>query len=307
MSRTVEGFSLREFEVLIAVSEQGGFRNAARSLHMPASSVSHVVGSLEARLGITLFRRTTRSVSLTEAGQDFLDRLRPALKDLSSVLDSVNRYRDTPTGLIRLNTSELAAERAMPMILSFMARYPEISVDVVTDGRLIDIVANGYDAGLRFAEAVPQDMVSIPVGPDEALIIVGAPDYLDRAGWPEAPGDLLSHECIRSRLPSGAAFRWEVQKGPEQSWIDVDGRLTVGTMKLALHAALAGTGLAYVDVSMAEPHLRSGTLVQLLPAWTPAFPGVCLYYPKQRNLSAAFRAFRDHFRDEAATRLPAVP
>jgi DNA-binding transcriptional LysR family regulator len=297
LSRTINSFSLHDFEVLQAVALHRGFRGAARHLNLPPSSISHIVGVIERRLGVLLFRRTTRSVSLTDAGQDFLERLGPALTNLSGVIESVNQFRDAPNGRIRLNASEHAAERALPMVLAFMKRFPEVAVDIVTEGRLIDIVANGFDAGLRLAEAVPQDMIAVSLDIAEAFIIVGAPAYLDKAGYPRTPADLLAHDCITSRLPSGAPLRWEVEAKGEQDWIDVAGRLSVGTTKLALLAVLDGMGIAYVMASLAQPYLDDGRLIQLLPDRTPPFDGVCLYYPKQRHASAAFRAFVEHFRD----------
>ncbi|WP_110855080.1 LysR family transcriptional regulator [Paraburkholderia silvatlantica] len=296
MSRTISSFSLHDLAAVNAVAEHRSFRAAARNLQLPPSSLSHIVGMVEKHLGIRIFQRTTRSVSLTEAGAAFVARMRPALLEMDRAIESVNQFRDKPTGQIRINTSDWAAERIFPIVLSFMTAYPDVAIDIVSDGRLIDIVAEGFDAGLRLAENVPQDMIALPLGVDEALIIVAAPAYVACRTSPKAPADLLHHECIRIRLPGGGLLRWEVQSAGEQSWIDVHGRLIVGSSKLALQAAITGVGIAYVDARQAQPYLASGDLIQLLPDWTPPYGGVCLYYPRQRLPSAAFRAFVNHFK-----------
>jgi DNA-binding transcriptional LysR family regulator len=184
----------------------------------------------------------------------------------------------------------------MPIVLDFMRDYPDVRMDLFTEGRLIDIVAEGFDAGLRLIESVPKDMVAIPLGIEEALVIVASPAYLERHDRPLVPIDLLAHDCIRSRLPSGALMRWEIEKAGELAWVDVTGRLIVGDTRLGLVAALAGAGVAYVEARDAQPHIASGELVQLLAEWTPPFDGLCLYYPRQKLRTAAFRAFVDYFR-----------
>jgi DNA-binding transcriptional LysR family regulator len=176
-----------------------------------------------------------------------------------------------------------------------MAAYPEMRVDLVTEGRMIDIVAAGFDAGIRLAEAVPQDMVSLPLGIDEAMIVVGAPGYLAARGVPQAPADLFGHDCIRARLPSGAILRWEFERQGEEIRIDPPGRLTIGSPELSQQAALAGAGLAFVSARTAMAEIETGQLRQVLAEWTPPFPGLSLYYPRQRLPSAGLRAFIDHF------------
>lgn len=298
--RTVNTFGLHEFTAVNAVAIHRSFRSAAASLEVSPSSLSHIVASVERRLGIRLFQRNTRNVSLTEAGEAFLSRMRPALREMTDAIDSVNQFRDKPTGQLRLNSSAWAADRVLPIILDFMHEYPDVKVDVVADGRLIDIVAEGFDAGLRLAEAVPQDMIALPLGGDEALIIVAAPAYLKKHGKPKAPADLLAHDCICARLPSGSMMRWEVQKAGEQSWVNVSGRLILGTAELTLKAAVAGAGIAYVLARDAEPLVKAGKLVQLLADWTPPFAGICLYYPRQHLPTATFRAFVDFLKSHPA-------
>jgi DNA-binding transcriptional LysR family regulator len=289
-------YSLREFRAVAEIAAHKSFRAAAANLEISPSSLSHIVASVEKRLGIRLFQRNTRSVALTEAGEAFLARMRPALGEMMQAIEGINDFRERPAGLIRINTSSWGAERILPIVLGFMHDYPDIRVDLFTEGRLIDIVAEGFDAGLRLIESVPQDMVAIPLGIKEALVIVAAPAYLERHGRPLVPVDLLTHDCIRARLPSGALMRWEIEKAGEIAWVDVTGRLIVGDTRLGVKAALAGAGIAYVEARDAEPHMASGELVQLLAEWTPPFEGLCFYYPRQKLQTAAFRAFVDYFR-----------
>jgi len=294
----MEDFGLRTLTVISAVATHRSFRGAANSLEISPSSVSHIVANVEKRLGIRLFHRNTRSVSLTEAGATFLERVRPALIEITDAIEGVHHLRDSPAGLIRLNASTWAADRVLPIILNFMADYPQVSIDLVTEGRLIDIVADGFDAGLRLESVVPQDMVAIALGIDEALIIVASPAYILEHGTPLTPGDLLTHECIRARLPSGVVMRWDMGKRGE-TLVDVTGRLIVGTTDLALKAAARGMGIAYAEAREASSFLACGELVQLLAEWTPAFPGHALYYPRQRLSSATFRAFVDYFKAQS--------
>lgn len=284
-------------KVANAVAAHGSFRGAAHELEMSPSSVSHIVANLESRLGIRLFLRNTRSVSLTEAGESFLKRVRPALEQITQAIDGVNDLRDRPAGLIRLNAAAWGADRLLPIIVGFMQRYPDIRVDLVTEGRLVDIIGEGFDAGLRLVSVVPQDMIALPLGIDEALIIVASPAYLSARGTPVTPGDLLNHECIRARLPSGSLMRWEFPKGGTTPEIGVAGRLVLGTTALAAKAAAAGAGIAYVEQREAQPFLDKGDLVQVLTKWTPPFEGEALYYPRMRLPSAAFRAFIDYVKE----------
>jgi len=229
--------ALTELTALGAVAAHRSFRAAAAELGLSPSSLSHMVASLERRLGVRLFNRTTRSVAVTEAGEQFLARIQPALREIAEAVETVNRFRDTPAGLLRLNSSEGGSVRILPIVLDFMAAYPEMRVDLVSEGRMIDIVAAGFDAGIRLAEAVPQDMVSVPLGIDEAMIVVGAPRYLAARGVPQAPADLFGHDCIRARLPSGAILRWEFEHQGEEIRIDPPGRLTLGSPELSQQAA----------------------------------------------------------------------
>lgn len=282
-----------DLQALTAVAARRGFRAAAADLGVSPSALSHSVAGLEKRLGIRLFNRTTRSVSLTEAGTLFLARVGPALREIDAAVESVNSFRDRPIGVLRLNAAEGAALRVLPVVLDFLAVHPDMRVDLVAEGRLVDIVADGFDAGLRLAESVPQDMVSVPLGPEEAMIVVASPAYLAARGTPKAPADLTGHECVRARLPSGTVLRWEFERRGEVVRLDPPGRLVLGTVDLTRAAALAGFGLAYVGQRGTGADLAAGRLVQVLAEWTPSYPGVCLYYPRQRQPSAGLRAFVD--------------
>ena len=286
--------TLSELRALAAVAAHRNFRAAAAELSTSPSALSHAIAGLERRLGVRLFNRTTRSVALTDAGRDFLDRVSPALAEIEAAVETVNQFRSTPAGLLRLNGSEGGFERLMPTLVSFMAAYPDMRVEAVVEGRILDIVAEGFDAGVRLAECVPQDMVAVSLGSQEAMIVVASPAYIQSRGAPLAPAALVQHECIRSRFPSGLVMRWEFERRGEVLRLEPQGRLSLGGDHLSLGAAREGAGLAYVTAYSAAADLAAGRLVQLLPEWTPPFDGLCLYYPRQRAPSAGLRAFVDH-------------
>jgi DNA-binding transcriptional LysR family regulator len=257
------------------------------------------VAGLEARLGVRLFNRTTRSVSLSEAGERFLARVSPALREIAGALEDVNEFRDTPTGTLRINLKERAAHQILrPIVANFLRRYPDMKVELALEGRAIDIVAEGFDAGIRLAESVPQDMIAVPCGPDSRFIVVGSPDYFARASAPRSPSDLLKHECIRRRMPSGKLYHWEFEKRGEEIALDVPGRLTLDSDALMVEAALEGMGLAFVSDFWVTEHLAAGKLQAVLEDWTPPFPGLRLYYPRHRHMTAGLRAFIDLLRQE---------
>ncbi|WP_374369282.1 LysR family transcriptional regulator [Dongia sp.] len=285
---------LLELNAVVAVADHRNFRAAAAALGLSPSALSHAVAALEGRLGVRLFNRTTRSVSLTEAGERFLARLRPALRDIDAAMDAVNQFRDTPTGTLRLNTSEGAARQILePVILAFMRDYPDMQVDLVTEGRFVDIVAEGFDAGIRLAEAVPQDMIAVPIGPDQCFAVTASPGYFADHPRPRTPGDLLGHECIRMRKASGGLYHWEFEKHGEEMTLDVKGKLTLDNHHLIRAACLAGAGIAYLNEPFAAADIKAGRLVRVLADWTPPFPGLCLYYPGHRHVPAGLRAFID--------------
>jgi DNA-binding transcriptional LysR family regulator len=286
--------SLAELEAVIAVARRGNFRAAALEIGMSSSALSHAVAGLEARLGVRLFNRTTRSVSLTEAGEQFVAQVSPALMEIRGAMDAVTSHRDTPAGTLRINTSVGAARMILtPLILEYLKLYPDMRVDLVTEGRLIDIVVDGFDAGIRILEAVPRDMIAVPIGGPVRSIVVGSPAYFEGRARPETPADLLHHQCIRARMASGQIYGWEFERRGEAVEIAVQGALTLDEVTLMLEAVRAGVGLSYLSEWNVGADVAAGRLLQVLDDWTPAYPGLCLYYPGRRHVPAGLRAFID--------------
>ncbi len=293
------GFS--ELNAAAAIAARKSFRAAASDLGISPSALSHAVASLESRLGVRLFNRTTRSVSLTPAGEQFLSRVKPAMSEIADAMHEVNEQRSTPAGLIRINTSEGAGEQILaPIVTEFLRRYGDVQLELVTEAGLVDIVADGFDAGLRLAEMVPRDMISIPIGKTQRHVVVGTPSYFTTRTQPRSPADLKEHVCVRYRLPGGSIYRWEFEKRGQILSVDINGPLTLDSDRLVLRAALEGAGLAYVNEWSARKALAEGQLVQVLNDWTPSYPGLCLYYPSHRHLAAAMRAFTEMIRELAA-------
>src|ERR1700723_995368 len=250
---------LFELNAVAAISSHRSFRAAATELGISPSALSHAIAGLEKRLGVRLINRTTRSVSLSEAGGRFLERVSPALAEIAGAIEDVNEFRDTPAGTLRINLKERAAHQILrPVIANFLRRYPDMNVELTLEGRTIDIVAEGFDAGIRLAESVPQDMVAIPCGPDSRFLVVGAPAYFDRASVPRSPADLLTHECIRRRMPGGKLYRWEFEKRGEEIALDVPGRLTLDNDSLMVEAAIDGLGVAFVSDFWVTDQLAGG-------------------------------------------------
>lgn len=295
----MEDFGIRSLIAVSAVAAHRSFRGAASELGMSPSSVSYVVANLEQKIGIRLFLRNTRSVSLTEAGEAFLARIRPALAEINGALEGVHNLRDQPAGLVRINASSWGAGRLLPIVLEFMKIYPDVRIDLTCEGRIVDIIAEGYDAGLRLESMVPQDMIAVSLGIPERLILVAAPSYLAEHGTPKTPGDLLTHECIRARLPSGVIMDWEMHRRGEEAEPKVTGKLIVGSTELSAKAAASGLGIAYPDAREAADFIAKGELVQVLEDWTPPLGSEALYYPATRLPSAAFKAFVGFVRAQA--------
>src|ERR1700761_1848215 len=290
---------LFELNAVAAISAHRSFRAAATELGISPSALSHAIAGLEKRLGVRLINRTTRSVSLSEAGERFLARVSPALREIAGAMEDVNSFRDTPTGTLRINFKERAGHLILrPVVAKYLRRYPDMQVELTVEGRPIDIVAEGFDAGIRLAESVPQDMIAVPCGPDSRFIVVGAPSYFERKPIPRSPADLLSHDCIRRRMPGGKLYRWEFEKRGEEMVLDVPGRLTLDNDGLMIDAALEGLGLAFVSDWWVSEHLAKGRLQAVLEDWTPPFPGLCLYYPRHRHMTAGLRAFIDLIREQ---------
>jgi len=299
---------LAELEAVLAVSRHRSFRAAASELSVSTSALSHSIAGLEARIGVRLFNRTTRSVSLSEAGAQFVQNVAPALSTIRDALEQAGSFRDTPSGTLRINTSVGAAHQAMPVFVAFLQRYPDMKLDIVTEGRLIDIVVEGFDAGIRLLETVPQDMIAVPFGERQRFAVVGSPAYFSGHKPPRTPADLAAHRCIRSRMPSGSIYQWEFERHGQTVRIDGDGALTLDEPGMMLAAARAGLGLAYLTEWNVSADLVAGTLVRVLEEWTPPLDGLCLYYPGRRHVPAGLRALIDMIRDYAdANRKRAAP
>lgn len=297
--------ALSELTAFVEIAKARSFRAAARALDVSPSALSHAMRVLEARLQVRLFNRTTRSVALTEAGEQFLQRVGPALADLDDAVNAVTSAASRPSGSIRISASESASRPLVRHVLpEFLRAYPDIRVEFVVDTRMVDIVGNGFDAGIRVMQDVPRDMVAIRFGPDLRFVAVASPAYLAGHPAPKAPHDLLAHRCIRFRFESGAIYHWDLAYRGKSTSIDVDGPLTLGNLNLMVEAAVAGIGVAWVPEDLVSELLADGRLVQLLPQWSPSMSGLCLYYPANRHPPTALRLFAQAVREWAARELP---
>ncbi|MFK3847169.1 LysR family transcriptional regulator [Stenotrophomonas sp. NPDC078853] len=289
--------NLTHLAAFAAVARHRSFRRAAAELALSTSAVSYAIRALEERLGVGLFHRTTRSVSLTEAGQRLMERLQPALGQVSDALEEMNQFRATPAGLLRINAARAAVPTQLsPRLVDFLRAHPDVRIEVTENDGLVDIVAEGFDAGVRLHEFVPEDMVAVPLGPALRGMIVASPAYLARHETPQHPRDLLRHQCVRFRFASGHLYKWQFERGDETLEIDVQGRITLSEQTTIVRAVLDGLGIAYVLEDAARPWLASGQLVSMLEDWSPPFPGFVLYYPRQRQMTSALRAFVDLLR-----------
>jgi DNA-binding transcriptional LysR family regulator len=290
--------SLAELEAVAVVARRGGFRAAARELGVSSSGLSHAVAGLEERMGVRLFNRTTRSVVLTAAGEQFIETIAPALAAIEGALENAGEHVAEPSGVLRLNMALGAARFILqPLVLEYLRRFQRMHVEIVTDSELVDVIANGCDAGIRLEDRVPPDMIAVPIIPDMREVVVASTDYVKQRGIPHHPKDLLMHECIRARMASGRIYRWEFAKDNERHALDVPGRMVLDESGLMLDAALSGAGIAYLSERAISPHLDSGDLQIVLSDWTPPTPALCLYYPGRRHVPQKLRAFIDLARE----------
>ena len=288
---------LDSFDVFVAIVRCGGFRAAALERGVSSSALSQTMNALEEALGIRLLNRTTRSVSPTEAGQRLLERLSPALSEIRLAIAEVDELRDSPSGTLRINAPAPAVDHFLcPLAFDFMDIHREVKIEIISDAAVIDIVEQGFDAGVRFGKQLAQVMIALPFGPPLRYAIVASPDYIKRHGQPQTPQDLVSHDCIKRRFPGGTLVTWRFAEGDEEVTISPRGRLTVSSAHNELQAALAGRGFAHVFDDYAKPHIRSGRLVEVLSDWSLTLPHWFLYYPSRRLPSAAMRAFLDYMR-----------
>lgn len=284
--------SLNELDAVMAVARRASFRQASIDLGMSTTALSNTIARLEANLATRLFNRTTRSVSLTEAGKMFLEQVGPALQDVRAALDAVQSHSAGPSGVLRINAFASAARSALlPLVLEYLRRYPQVHIDLVTEGRLVDIVADGFDLGVRSANLVPSDMIVIPLGQPQRYAVVGTPGYFARYGRPGTPPDLLHHPCIRIRLPNGAIYPWQFEREGQVLRLDVQGPLTLDESGVAKAAVKAGVGLGFFMEQDVLGEVAAGEFERVLEDWTPPRDTLCLYYPNRRNPSAALKAF----------------
>ncbi|WP_425405516.1 LysR substrate-binding domain-containing protein [Hwanghaeella sp.] len=283
---------LGDLDAVIAVSREGSFRAAAKTLDMSTTALSNAIAKLETTLGVRLFNRTTRSVSLTDAGRIFLEQVGPALQDMHRAMDAVRSQQTTPSGTLRINAFAAGAREIIsPLILEFLRRYPDVHVDLVTEGRLVDIVAEGFDLGVRRADLVPADMIAVPLGRPQRYAVVASPGYFKAHPKPHTPADLSYHQCVRVRLPNGTLFRWHFERQGETIQIDVTGPITLDEASLARAAVLEGIGVGLFLEQNVRDDIASGRLIRVLEDWTPPLADLCVYYSSRRNLSAAHKAF----------------
>ena len=278
--------SLTELDAVLMVARRGKFRTAAVELGVSTTTLSNAIGKLERTLGVRLFNRTTRSVSLTEAGRQFVAQIAPAVQDIHEAMEVARSQQATPAGTLRINAFPTAAREIFSwLVLPFLQMHPKVHIDIVTEGRLVDIVAGGFDLGVRSSDLVPADMIALPLGRARRNVVVGTPSYLK-----------ARHRCLRVRLPNGAIHRWPFEKGGQSVHIDVQGALTLDEASLARTAALASMGLTLAMESDVRNDIEAGRLVPVLEDWTPALSPLSLYYPSRRNPTAAFKAFVDFAR-----------
>ncbi|WP_377442122.1 LysR family transcriptional regulator [Rahnella aquatilis] len=292
--------TLAELRAFMAVAEHRSFRRAADLLGITRSSLSHIMRGLEDRLGARLLHRTTRSVSLTETGERLLKRIDPLMSGLDAALEDVAGEPGRLTGELRINGSEGAIRLLLREIVpQFMARYPGVALDLVAEGKLVDIVGEGFDAGIRLGEAVPQDMIAVRLSPDMRFLAVASPDYLAAHTAPETPDDLARHQCLRQRLPGGKRYRWEFHQRGQEVAMDVPGSLTLDNTQLMVEAAQNGLGIAYVPEDYAQVALKEGRLIAVLEDWCPPIPGLFLYFSGNRHVPASLRALIEMVREKS--------
>lgn len=287
----------------VAVAERRSFAKVAVQLGISRSRLSETISGLEARLGVRLLNRTTRSVAPTAAGERLLARLRPLLDDFAAALDSINAFRDKPAGLLRLTIPPPVATLMLaPLVSGFLAQYPAIELEVSVDAALTDIVANRFDAGIRAGERVERDMIAMRIGEVIGGVVVAAPDYLARHPRLTRPQDLEAHNCIRFRFPSGVIVPWLFEKRGKHVEVAVEGNLTVNDPELAIRAALDGVGVLYTGLGYAAPEIKAGRLVPLLEDWRMPSTAIFLYYPSRRQVPAPLQAFIEFLRENLRAR-----
>lgn len=299
MARRTE---LGDLDAFIAIARAGGFRKAALVRGVTGSALSHAMRGLEERLGVRLFHRNNRSVSLTAAGEALLADLEPRFRGIDEAVDSLARYRERPAGRVRVTAlADAASLLITPRLPGFIERFPEIDVEISVDDRFVDMIDQRFDTGIRYGGSVPEDMVAARLTPDLDWVIVGAPSYLERHGRPTTPQELMAHRCIRIRAGRDRIYHWELEKDGEEMRIDVPGHLTLGNSTISIAMTIAGAGLFYCLKDRVETELKNGALEVVLSDWTTPGPGFHAYYASHRQVPSALRAFLDHLKGGVAT------
>lgn len=297
----MHGGNLNDVLAFLAVARERSFTKAAAKLGVSQSALSHTLRALEARLGVRLLTRTTRSVAPTEAGERLVRTVAPRFAEIDAELAAVSELREKPAGTIRITATEYAADAILlPKLAKLLPGYPDIKVEIAIDYGLTDIVARGFDAGVRSGEQVAKDMIAVPIGADMRMAVVAAPAYFKARAEPTKPQELIDHNCITLRLPThGGLYAWEFEKNGRELRVRVEGQFTCNTTAQMLNAALLGLGLAYIPEGLAAPHLAKGRFKQILADWCPPYSGYHLYYPSRRQPSAAFALLVDALRYRA--------
>jgi len=286
-----------DLTVFLAIARAGSFRQAAAALGVTPSALSHALRALEERLDVRLINRTTRSVALTEAGPRLFDRVDPAFRDIDDAIEELNTLRNTPIGTLRLNTALASARlELMPLLAGFLAANPSVEVEIIAQTALVDTVAQGYDAGVRFGERIAADMIAVPIGQRRRFAVVGSPAYFEHWPRPVHPRDLIGLPCICYKFDRGDDYHWEFERAGVELEIAVDGPFATNEHELMLSAALDGIGLAFVFEEMAADLIAAGRLERVLGDWCPYWPGLYLYYPSRRQMPGPLRAFIDYAR-----------
>jgi len=296
--------NFHDLVAFLAVAQEASFTRAAAKLGVSQSALSQTIRGLEARLGLRLLTRTTRSVAPTEAGERLLRAVGPRFEEINAELAALSELRDKPAGTIRVTSTENAAAAVLwPALKRLLPNYPDIKVEIVVDYGLTDIVAERYDAGVRPGGNVARGMIAVRIGPDMRMAVVGAPSYFARRSPPRTPHDLTNHDCINLRLPThGGLYAWEFEKDGHELRVRVEGQLVFSTAELMLNAAVDGFGLAYLPEEQVRTQLEGGQLVRVLANWCPPFSGYHLYYPSRRQPTPAFALLVDALRYRARTR-----
>jgi DNA-binding transcriptional LysR family regulator len=305
MART----NMNELAAFVAVGRARSFSRAAAQLGVSPSALSHTLRGLEARVGLRLLNRTTRSVTPTEAGERLLGAIGPMLDEIDVQVAGLSDLREKPSGAVRINADEHAVEAVLwPVLRRVLADYPDIHVELVTDYGLSDIVAERCDAGVRLGDAIAKDMIAVPIGPEMSMAVVASPAYLARHPPPQSPDDLTTHDCINIRLPThGGLYAWEFEQDGRDLRVHVEGQLVFNSIRPALQACLDGFGLAYLAAPQVKPHLETGALVRVLSAYTPNFAGYHIYYPSRRQPTSAFTVLVDALRFRQGDRARGAP